>query len=128
METQNNNSSTITVLVPIKKNLKPSEYILCAAIHFKNGAPATVDGIKTGVVVSGRRHGDCYDVLSNIYGKLSPEQLRELPDREDQGFLTSHNRYVSRTEAFKIAKANNQIWHNLFDGVEEGSLASEDLY
>lgn len=113
----------------LENEAKNNEYILCAAIHFKNGAPATVAGIGSGVVVSGRRHSDCLNVLSGIFSEeLTPTQIDELSDREDQGFLTSHNRYVSRTAAFKIAKANNQIWHNLFDGVEEGSLNSEDLY
>lgn len=104
---------------------KTKEFILCSAIHFENGAEPTVHGITSGVIVCGRRHGDCYAVLKGIMGDVD---ISKLPERDSQGFLTSKNRYVSRVEAFKIAKANNQIIHKMFDDDDEGILTSEDLY
>lgn len=38
----------------LENEAENNEYILCAAIHFKNGAPATVQGIESGVIISGR--------------------------------------------------------------------------
>ncbi len=90
------------------------EFILCAAVNYK------------GIIVSGYRHGDCADVLKDLLSEHIG--FVDTPERKDQGFLTSHNRFVDRKEAFVIAKANNQIWHKLHDGVEEGQLTSEDLY
>lgn len=101
------------------------EYILCAAIHLKNDIPRTKGSpvnVEYGLVICGRRHSDCYHILK----VLSPKT--EFPDRDCQGFITSHNRYVDRSEAFLIAKENGQMWHTLFDGDDEGQLASEDLY
>lgn len=69
-----------------------------------------------------------------------------LLERTDFGFITSHDRYVDRTEGFRIAKAQDQIWHTLFDRevsrpevkinfggedmahFDENILTSEDLY
>ena len=42
--------------------------------------------------------------------------------------MTSKNRFVGRSEAFKIAKLNNQITHNMLDDNEEAILTSEDMY
>jgi hypothetical protein len=102
------------------------EFILCSAIHYKNGAESTVDNIESGVIICGRRHGDCYGVLKGIRG--DDVDFSKEPDRDEQGFLTSKNRFVGREEAFRIAKANNQIIHKMFDKDNKGTLASEDLY
>jgi hypothetical protein len=97
------------------------EYILCAAIWYKNySAPVhTVKNISEGVVLCGYRH-------CNIIG-----QLHSLVDGDDiemreseQGFLTSKNRFVDRIEGARIALASNQI-----EKLKYGSkLYSEDLY
>jgi len=71
------------------------EFILCSAVHFKNGAKSTVYNIESGVVICGRRHGDCYAILNGILGDVD---VSKLPDRDCQGFLTSLNRYVDRKE------------------------------
>ncbi len=94
------------------------EHILCAAI------------LHHSTVVAGRRHSDCYETLINLLKRDSHHEIptEDLPSREQQGFLTSHNRFVSRSEAFKIAKENNQIIHKLHDDSDEGILISEDLY
>jgi hypothetical protein len=89
------------------------EFIVCAAMMYKD------------IVVPGRRHNDCYTLIESLLGDVNTE---DIPKRENQGFLTSHNRYVSREEAFTIAQENNQIWHNVHGDAKEGSLVSEDLY
>lgn len=92
------------------------EKILCAAINYN------------GTIVSGHRHGDCYLLLKDLLSKyITPD---DLPEREDQGFLTSYNRYVGRKEAWTIAKANNQIIYGLeaSENGEESILISENLY
>lgn len=89
------------------------EYILCAAMMYK------------GIVVPGRRHNDCYKLLESLVGHV---ETKDIPKRENQGFLTSHNRYVTRAEAFDIAKENNQIFHDVHGNDKTGHLISEDLY
>jgi len=88
------------------------EFILCASVMYK------------GQIVSAHRHKDCHKLLRALLG----DECDESVGRESQGFLTSHNRHVDRKEGFKIAKANNQIIHSMFDNDDEGILTSEDLY
>lgn len=47
--------------------------------------------------------------------------------RDMQGFLTSHNRYVGRREAYDIAKNAGQLLHDLHD-LSNPQLVSEDIY
>ncbi len=102
------------------------ERILCAAIHYNNGTKnTTVLNIDIGVIICGRRHADCIRTLEALIPNIDESKI---PDRDKQGFMTSKNRYISREEAFLIAKANNQIEHKMFDNDETGSLNSEDLY
>lgn len=91
------------------------EKILCASVNYN------------GTIICGHRHGDCYDVLKNLLGLTTSE---ELPGREHQGFLTSDNRFVDRKEAWIIAKENNQIKFGLdaSENGEESILISENLY
>ena len=78
--------------------IEEKEFILCASIKYKD------------TIISGHRHGDCYAILTSLIGEIDDEFL---PGREAQGFLTSENRYVSREEAWVIAKENNQIKYGL---------------
>ena len=88
------------------------EFILCASLNFN------------GTIISGARHSDCYEILRELYADPV------LPSREDQGFLTSLNRYVDRKEAWKIAKENNQIKFGLTasEAGDDSVLISENLY
>ena len=91
------------------------EFILCASLDYE------------GIIISAHRHSDCYTLLR----KLCPHILDEdLPKRENQGFLTSLNRYVDRKEGWKIAKTNNQIQWGLeaSENGEDSQLISENLY
>ena len=91
------------------------EFILCAAYNFN------------GTIIAGYRHADCNSVFIRLLEIFEITFNRE-PEREYQGFLTSRNRFVSRAEAFKIAKSARQIIHTMFDKDTEGELTSEDLY
>jgi hypothetical protein len=109
------------------------EFIICAAIWIDDGIAHEdqPNNINTGFIVCGRRHGNCYQTITscaaepirNLINSMTTNELRNY-----QGFMTSFDRYVDRKEAFKIAKANNQICHNLFDDIDENILTSEDLY
>jgi len=92
--------------------MKNKEFILCAALWFNN------------TIVCGYRHSNCYEIIKSLIPNINDN---ELPGRENQGFLTSLNRYVNRSEGFIIAKTNNQIIHNFYNE-NEGILTSEDLY
>src|SRR5260221_6899549 len=85
-----------------------SEYILCAAIHLQDGKKYSYQplNIKEGLVVSGRRHHNCFTTVTYLrdYGKSDP-----LIIPTDQGFLTSKNRFVTREEAADIAFKRGQI-------------------
>ena len=89
------------------KNKNMEEFIICSVVKF--------DGHN----VCGRRHSDCYNILKIFVTK------ELLPGQDCQGFLTSKNRFVDRVEGLKIAKENDQIWHDM--EVKE-FLTSEDLY
>jgi len=94
-------------------------YILCSAIHILDGKlysnqPYNID---TGLVVSGRRHSDCYTTLMGLCFKFVDGY------KDIQGFITSDNRFVDRYEAYEIAVVSNQIeirYNRL--------LISEDIY
>ena len=94
-------------------NNTQKEFILCASIKWGN------------TIISAHRHVDCYKILDSLVKNILESAY---PGRDKQGFLTSHNRFVDRKEAFKIAKDNNQIYHKFHGNMEEGELTNEDLY
>ena len=98
-----------------------SERILCAAIWIDDGEVHVHQptNIRTGFVICGRRHHNCFHIASMI-PKTDPDKI----DRS-QGFLTSHDRYVSRSAAMLIARREGQLIDptNMSD-----TLFSEDLY
>lgn len=106
-----------------------NEKILCAAVWYielelKKDIPHTKylpKNLNKGVVFAGFRHGQC------IYTKCMVTGLRDAESGEnEQGFLTSFNRFVSREEALTIAIKENQV-KNL-DDIRGNKLYSEDLY
>jgi hypothetical protein len=97
--------------------MEKPEHILCAALLYK------------GMIIAGHRHSDCYAIIRNLYKIFTGDEngtIPNLPDREGQGFLTSHNRYVTRAEAWEIAKANDQIAFG--KDSSDDFLISENLY
>lgn len=107
------------------------EYILCAAIYFNDGKEYDHQpkNIKTGFVIAGRRHSNCYATLSAISKALNLEERAlvffERIDRDSQGFITNLNRYVDRKEGYEIAKVAKQL---RISEHESKILVSEDLY
>lgn len=118
------------------------ERILCAAIWYDIEPDEYFSAIryeykgKIGLVISGHRHGHCMYIFSTIIGHLRPdlkfvgegdntEYFKITGHHHNQGFLTSHNRFVDRTEAWSIAERENQIVRKLGS---DGCLYSENLY
>lgn len=89
------------------------EIVICAAIKMSDG-----------YIIRGHRHSDAIRTASQI-----PRYKDEHPWGENQGFVTSTNRYVNRLEGAKIQKAAG-IKSKMPDGQEylHGELYSEDLY
>ena len=98
-----------------------SERILCAAIWYPEHE-LTTDSVKNvkGLVLLGHRH---HNVISTCYQLLGLKQFQM--GKNIQGFLTSHNRFVTREEAATIAATQKQLKQGLS---KVGRLYSEDLY
>lgn len=106
-----------------KKTMNKEEYILCAAIWFRNDIeyPHQPNNISSGIVVCGQRHHNCF----NIATILDPKKeifVGEVKRKPIQGFLTSKNRFVGRDLAGTIAFLAGQIKE------KTDCLFSEDLY
>lgn len=104
------------------------EHVLCAANWYpelkfphqmEDLAPIywLPQNVDKGIVFSGRHHLQCMYQMIQTFG------LRQCEVLEYQGFLTSHNRWVTRTEAAKIALEAGQI-----DNPKIHYLFSEHLY
>lgn len=95
-------------------------FIICAAIWYKAAEqrhPTCPNNITEGVVVAGRRHGDCISTFISLTGKRNVE-----PGPYIMGFLTSDNRFVDREKAAIIAFNAGQTEKKL------KTLFSEDIY
>lgn len=101
------------------------EHILIPAIYYDDGVHHIDQpiNINRGYVVLGYRHRHC----ESIKTLLNPTYDKDKTVDENKGFLTSHNRFVNRKEAFIIAKERGQIIHNATD-MSNPILVSEDLY
>ena len=76
----------------------------------------------TGEVVIGVRH---YDGFMDIQYETRPS----YGDPVEQGFIDQYGNFVSRTEAWIIADAANQIIRRVGgDDADGGTLYSENLY
>ena len=103
------------------------EYILCAAVWYKDGTEAPrgmiAQNIDTGVVIGQWRHGNCINVRATNplwNAKKLAERKQETPmitKYEDtmeyydyvDGFLTSEGRFVDRWQGMKIAYEAGQV-------------------
>lgn len=108
----------------IEHIINREEYIICSAIHIQD-AEALIHNprnIKTGLVITGRRHHNCFETLSKIYPKQDKTKII-------QGFLTSFNNFVDRKKGFQVARCAGQIKNRLAKGWDqESELTSEDLF
>lgn len=85
------------------------DVIVCAAIRHP----------KLGYTLPGVRHAHCFHLASSLFpGAVESEW--------EQGFLDRMNRFLSREEAHKVAKAAGQIVRRC--GGDEEALYSENLY
>lgn len=98
------------------------EYILCAAIWFDDGKvyPNQPKNIPSGIVLCGWRHGSIFPQIGGLVKERKDLGINE----KEQGFITSKNRFVDRTEAMKIAIVTEQVSKDLKDK----ELYSENLY
>jgi hypothetical protein len=108
---------------------KTREYILCAAIWYKDiplkkeipqVLPKNCD---RGLVVLGHRHGQAMWTMSSLTGLRSVENGEDSVGSYVQGFLTNKNKFVDRKEAARIAILAEQI-----SDTQKETLYSEDLY
>jgi len=94
-----------------------TEFIVCAANKIGNR------------VYPGYRHADCEELQSQCEEHTSKEAMQMYTeDRKHQGFLTSHNRWVDRKEAWVIANMNGQIRFGPPPVGKGRELISEHLY
>lgn len=96
--------------------LQTKEICICAAVKST-----------TGMVVRAHRHGDCIYLM--VTGRVYEDGKQLTPSKklEDQGFITSKNRYVTREEGRKLQDAAG-IPSASPDGYRGKTLFSEDLY
>jgi hypothetical protein len=92
------------------------EIVICAAVRATNG-----------YIVRGHRHHNALHTLKDI------PNLKYGGRQEDQGFVTSFNRYVTRKEGYDVQIAAGIP--SALEGTEHsdgaylhGELYSEDLY
>lgn len=107
------------------------ERIVCSAIYLDDGIVYSEQplNIKTGLVICGRRHNNCYATLKYLHPQW--EGAIGKIGRDHQGFVTNYNRYVGRREGFEIAFKAKQITspNREYPKDEEMRvLTSEDLY
>ena len=91
---------------------KLREIVICAAVRAKDGT-----------IIRGHRHNHALRALQEI-----PGYEKERPSSDNQGFITSLNRYVNRKEAAELqiaAGIESADKKNPYCG---GECYSEDLY
>ena len=110
--------------------VKVSTYIICSAIWFNDSKEHNHQpkNIKSGFVIPGRRHHNCYASFQSIGKSLDCDKTLivkkgvSLEERETQGFLTNTDVFVDRKEGGEIAYKAGQTQILLT------RLFSEDLY
>ncbi len=93
-----------------------TEIVICAAIRWNNK------------VWRGHRHGDAMQAMrQELSFTMTGKEMIGKNLFEDQGFVTSFNRYVDREEGRKIQEAAG-IKSVAEEGYRYSTLFSEDLY
>jgi hypothetical protein len=114
--------------VELKEITKKKEYILCAAVWYKDiPLQKVINGVlpkncDRGLVVLGHRHGQCMWTMSSLTGLRTCTFGEDCSGEHEQGFLTNTNRFVDREEGGQIAFDAGQT-EDL-----RTTLYSEDLY
>jgi len=96
------------------------EYVMCAANYYDDGCDYLYQpyNIDKGFIIGGWRHPCCG--LSYLGASKETKHW----DNCIQGFLTTKNRFLTRTEALVLVKENGQLTKPLIGGI----LTSEDLW
>jgi hypothetical protein len=89
------------------------EICVCAAIRMPDG-----------YIVRGHRHCHC---IAAAYDMPRYRESWECPQGDDQGFVTSRNRYVTREEGLALQLAAG-IYSAKDNSYHKRVLFSEDLY
>lgn len=93
-----------------------NEFIVAAAIKYR---PI---GFRAGFMVRvGKSHAEIIRYFADIGLKRSDRE----PDTEEQGFWTTANRFVTRIEAYQIARTQNQLIESPKEG--NAQLISENV-
>lgn len=90
-----------------------NEICVCAAIKLADGR-----------IVRGHRHDDCIGTV--IKWRRAGQKIPDS-DMEEQGFMTTRNRFVGRYEAMKLQRKAG-IPSALYGDLRGDMLFSEDLY
>lgn len=117
---------------------RDKERIICAAVWYPDdreygGSSVVVHGDNNydpltgprvrGLYVLGRRHGNAMATLMRLLGVNYDESIGK---RIEQGFVTNHGRFLSRTEAYTAAQEYGQF---VPDKTRRNlKLFSEDIY
>lgn len=106
-------------------NSDPGHRIVCAANRFKWFTEPSATSNYTFLVVPSVRHWDHHMHMVMVV----VNQGMGKPHQEEQGFLDNNYKFLSRTEAWKVAEAAGQIIRSVGgDTKEGGTLYSENLY
>ena len=92
--------------------VKPQQIVVCAACMFGD------------ILVTGARHHD--KVMNDVLCKLEDNGVK-LDGECKQGFIDQFGEFLTREEALKIVKKNNQPFDIERNG-SDNSLFSEGLY
>lgn len=101
------------------------EKILCAAIYIDNGieypfGQTSIAG--SGLVIAGFSHDEIRKVIIAVKITMAADVQRLI---QTDGFLTTHNRFVSRTTAAKIAYCTKQIKKETHELISSDLLQQE---
>lgn len=102
------------------------EYVMCAAIWYKNfDTPIhSPFNIENGIVLCGHRHACIVGQMFSLTGLRSVNFGEKSVGEYKQGFLTTKNRFLTRSEALIIVEQNGQLTKPLIGG----ELTTEDLW
>lgn len=94
--------------------------IICAAIKIKY---LDYDDDTQELIICGRRHGDCFQVIKRLAAQMTLEHT--------QGFIDHTGKFLDRKEALEHFKACGQCnatqrWY--WEDYNRNELYSEDLY
>lgn len=117
----------IQSVLPAQPAPKSSERIACSAIHVNDGVTYASQpvNITTGMVFCGLRHFNCFPAIHKAFLGCTLPGGSAGEEKQVQGFVTTHNRFVDRDEALAIARAAGQ---QLLRGENITWLSSEDLW